>query len=69
MKTAVVVMASAVLIATIATTVAWAYPTTAERTPDTGTLKVSAGPPQSPPATQIRVILPAPWETSAPAKR
>ena len=69
MKTAVVVMANAVLIATIGTTMAWAYPTTAERTPDTGKLKASADAPQPPAATQIRVILPAPWETSAPAKR
>lgn len=69
MKITIAVMAAALSIATIATTVAWAYPTTAERTADIGKSRLSVEAPPSQTAMQIRVILPAPWKSNAPAKR
>ncbi len=60
----------ALLIAGLATTAVWAYPTTADRTADTPKVKASVETPQPPPPTsQIRVILPAPWEHNIPATR
>lgn len=70
MKAAAVLTAEALLIAGLVTTAAWAYPTTAERTADASKGKASVETPQAPrPTTQIRVILPAPWESNVQATR
>ena len=70
MRAAAVLMAGALLIAGLGTTLAWAYPTTADRTADAPRAKASIETPQAPrPATQIRVILPAPWESNVQATR
>ena len=70
MRAAATLIAEALLIAGLVTTAAWAYPTTADRTADALRAKGSVEAPQSPrPATQIRVILPAPWESNIQAAR
>ena len=69
MKVTATLIAGALLVAGLATTVR-AYPTTAERTADTPKAKTSVETPQAPrPTTQIRVILPAPWEPNIQATR
>jgi hypothetical protein len=65
MKTPAALIAAALIIVALITTAAWAYPTTAERTADAPRAKAAVETPQAPrPATQIRVILPAPWESN-----
>jgi hypothetical protein len=70
MRAATVLMVDALLIACLGTTLVWAYPTTAERTADAPKATASVETPQAPrPATQIRVILPPPWESNVQATR
>ncbi len=70
MRAVTTMTASALLIAGLATTAVWAYPTMAERTTDAPKAKSSVETPApSPPASQIRVILPAPWEPNLQATR
>lgn len=71
MRVATVRTIETLLIAGMFTTAAWAYPTTADRTADAPKTKASSAEmPQAPrPATQIRVILPAPWEPNVQATR
>lgn len=69
MRAAAILIADALLVAGLATTAVWAYPTTAERTADAGKAKVSVETSQPPPVTPIRVILPAPWQSDAQTRR
>jgi hypothetical protein len=70
MRIAAILIANALLIAGLATTAVWAYPTTADRTADIPKVKDTVEAPQAPqPTTQIRVILPAPWVSSVQATR
>jgi hypothetical protein len=69
MKVAAVLIAAALLLAGLATTAVWAYPTTAERAANVGKTKVPVESPRPQPVTQIRVILPALWESNAQPKR
>jgi hypothetical protein len=70
MRATAVLITGALLIAALITTAAWAYPTTAERIPDAPKVKAPVETPQPPrPGTQIRVILPAPWESNVQAAR
>jgi hypothetical protein len=70
MRTAAILIANALLIAGLATTAVRAYPTTADRTAYTPRVKDTVETPQAPrPTTRIRVILPAPWESSVQATR
>jgi hypothetical protein len=71
MRTAAALMAAVLLAASIATTAVWAYPTMADRGGESAKVQVAAELPQETPrpAPQIRVVLPAPWETSSQAKR
>ncbi len=71
MKTAAALMAAALLTVSMATTVAWAYPTMADRGEEPRKVQVAAEVPPTPPqpATQTRVVLPPPWETNTHAKR
>lgn len=71
MKTAAALIATALLTASMANTVAWAYPTMADRGEESRKVQVASEVPPTPSqrATQTRVVLPPPWETDAQSKR